>query len=140
MGTALILAWSITLSNFSTAPQVINLGPAPTQNNYQITMMVTRNMTRSNILAPASLATVSFGSNPENPTDILSSWPIGGSDEFTASTSVLSAGPGVSNSGSLTLAAGQDLYVQYQDENAVPGESATIDIFAYPIPATQSGS
>lgn len=66
--------FSVTLTNLSPTPQIIDLGPPPTDNNYRIIGMEFVNPT-TGPLQDAFSFNLSMGTDPENPVNVLNEPP-----------------------------------------------------------------
>lgn len=128
IGKALIVAWSFTLTNLGPTPQIINLGPAPTNSNYVPVECVIRNV-QTKVAVGLIL---SFGTNQKNPINVLDSegdpsvtkWMAGKFNGYLT----------YGMSGNSIVPADQNLYVEYSLPKTYPAtdKSITIDVLAYP--------
>lgn len=125
IGKALIVAWSFTLTNLGQTPQIINLGPAPTDANYVPFFATLRNCN----LADANGLIISAGTNATNPTNVINSISIGAGMNQNLN-GYIPYGLG----GNSIVPADKDLYVEYSLPKTYPAtdKPIVVDILAYP--------
>jgi hypothetical protein len=123
IGKALIVAWSFTLNNLGPVPQVINIGTAPTNENYIPVMAVIKNMDVSQTKG----LVITIGTSEQTPNNVVESINAGDNSNPTEKGYMI-WGLG----GNSIAPAAQNLYVKYSENNKYNGEPITIDILAYP--------
>ena len=130
IGKALVVAWSVTLTNLGPTPQIIDLGAAPTVSDYVPADIIIRNVNESD----ANGLKVFFATNKKNITDIkkdvawyLINIPQGSKGWNWGYTHF-------SPSGASIIPSDHDLYVEYSLPKIYPANNKpiTIDILAYP--------
>lgn len=126
IGKALIVAWSFTLSNLGPTPQIINLGPAPTDNNYVPFFMTLRNIKCKDAVG----LQMSMGTDYKTPVNVLNYPDMITNDMTQDFFGYLPYGM-VGNS---IVPADQNLYVEYSLPHAYPttDKPITVDVLAYP--------
>lgn len=126
IGKALIVAWSFTLTNLGSTPQIINLGPAPTVSNYIPVELIIRDAK----MKDADGLTMSFGTDSKKPNNVFGPYQI-----ISKSMNQNINGYRTWDMGGKAIApADQNLYVEYSLPKAYPASDKpiTIDVLAYP--------
>lgn len=126
VGKALIVAWSFTLTSLGPAPQIINLGPAPTDSNYVPFFMTLRNINAKDAVG----LQMSMGTDYKNPINVLN-YPDMVSESMNQNLNgYFPYGMG----GNSIVPADQNLYVEYSLPHAYPttDKPIAVDVLAYP--------
>lgn len=128
IGKALVVAWSFTLTNLGPTPQIINLGPAPTDNTYlPIEEVIGLGKTPISDAAGLKLTLGTIATNPVNVYNYFNCLICGGE----SGSNYLAQGMwGVS-----PVPAGKSLYAEYSLPSIFPAtdKPITIDILAYQL-------
>jgi hypothetical protein len=120
IGKALVVAWSFTLINPSSLPQVVNVGPAVTQENYVPAAVVVKNSSCRQSFGFAA------GPTYNRPTDIISTTLLQRINDMNGYQY------GSVYVGAQIYHADSDLYVKYWGNGCPDKSSVDIDVLAYP--------